>query len=244
MLIRLPFFCFCFLLLAYVLAYAQASFAQSYSIDGNRWYEVEISIFTNQSLGILNLETAERFNTTLTYPNTILELQSASASLAIEFESPDELLPQPFFSRRAEPAPVFGINDNIEVVEAPVNLGPVYSPGTKDFHITNPNVDPFILLTPQFHGFTDLNQKLNRSPRHRLLYHAVWRQPMLTKNQASAIFIRGGDQFGEHSELEGSVTFNFNVNRIDADVNLWRNTFTAATNPTPWLIPHPVFFKR
>ena len=100
--------------------------------------------------------------------------------------------------------------------------------------------DAFVQLPAGESDFRQTNAALQRSPRYRLLFHGLWRQPMPMRDGATALFVSGGQRYGEHFELEGSLRFYFNNarDRIVADADLWLSEFSV--NPDPeqdWRLP-------
>lgn len=59
--------------------------------------------------------------------------------------------------------------------------------------------------------------------------HLAWRQPVMRANGATPIAITGGRQFGDHHELEGTLTIRFNQSRdrVLLDTNLWLARFST-----------------
>ena len=219
---------------------APAAMAQTFSYDGNRWYEIEVSIFSNEGVDTSS-ELVIPDKTPLAYPQPILQLEPAVSSFLLDFdEGQDEIDKAPldaFFPAE------FGLL--AELVEEPLMIGPEPAPAASGFRMRDFRRDPYIALGSDASTFSRYNQRIANSPEHRLLYHAVWRQPVLNRVQATAIFVAGGDQYGLHHELEGSLRFSFNVNRVDVETNLWMAAFSAfpAINAgaTPWKLPAPPF---
>lgn len=201
------------------------AYGQGFSYDGNRWYEIEVSIFTNQGIMGANPELFFPGDIELSYPERILELTPLSAFYAIDFSTMEAAQTLP--GLRAQAA-----------LDSQLFIGPEYRAPNENFQLVDKARDPFIALGSAEHEFTAYNRNLNSSPNHRLLYHAVWRQPVLNKIQSSAILIRGGDRFGAHSELEGSLTISYNINRVDVDAHLWRNAFNISS-VMDWNVPLP-----
>ncbi|MDT8397234.1 MAG: CsiV family protein [Pseudomonadales bacterium] len=198
-----------------------AALAQDFSYDGNRWYEVEVSIFSNAGEDGPNTETTVAENVKLRYPARLRALHPATAAFMIDFENPD-------------------VTDSIPAPSLPI--GPEFSSAANNFRLPDFSRDAFIALGPQFHKFATYNRRLDNAVEHRLLYHATWRQPMLDRSQTSAVFIRGGERYGAHNELEGSLMFSFNVNRVDLEARLWLSTFTPAKrSPALWDLPSQPF---
>jgi len=63
-------------------------------------------------------------------------------------------------------------------------------------------------------------QKLQRSGRTEVLFHNAWRQVISSKNNAKAIIINGGQTFGQHQSLEGSVRLSV-ATYLELQTNLW-----------------------
>lgn len=211
-------------LLAFSLLTApDVSTAQTFSRDGNRWYEVEISIFRQAAMPAEYPEVTVPGQIQPGYPDRIRRLRTPLDALAFDFSADDG----PAFPRQASEAgsnrlavETLSLNPRATVITGPA---PAVTEG--DFKLPDPVSDPFLHIAEHISGFERHNQRLRRSGEHRLLYHAVWRQPVLNRSQAEAVLITGGDRFGEHHELEGSVMLSFNVNRIDVDARLWVATF-------------------
>lgn len=227
----------CLLLFALLpVATAPGAMAQGFSIDGNRWYEIEVSIFSNQGPQRSNeLVIPEKID--LSYQQPLRQLEPAVSSFLIDFDEP------------GDDATDFTAEDqgilSLLQPQAPVMIGPEPRPPESDFRLTDFSRDPFIALGEEEAEFTAYNRDLVRSPDHRLLFHAVWRQPVLNRVQSGAIVVRGGDQYGRHHELEGSLRFSYNINRVDIEARLWLATFSAfpsaAANTPRWQLPDPPF---
>lgn len=208
------------------LAAAPACLGQTFSYDGNRWYEIEVSIFTNSDMDASD-EMVVPEHVTLAYPDPIRQLVPAIRNFLVPFATPD---PDPLVTGTPTPSG-----------EVPL-IGPQLPEGDGDFRVTDFSRDPFIALGEEYARFKDYNADIRRSPEHRLLFHAVWRQPVLNRVQATAILVNGGDRFGEHFELEGSLRFGFNRagDRVDAETNLWFSRFgMAGGQPGRWRLPAP-----
>ena len=219
-------------ILLFALMAKSYSYAQTFSYDGNRWYEIEVSIFTNQSSLSINPELFLPEYVELLYPEPILKLTPALMNYYVDFSTAD--------NNRAENNNIQG---QISLSELPIispEFGPELREPNSDFRLIDKTRDPFIALPEADHQFTRYNRNLNLSPDHRVLFHAVWRQPVLNKIQASAVFIRGGDRYGQHNELEGSLLISYNINRVDVEARLWRNSFNVASN-LDWNVPPQPF---
>jgi hypothetical protein len=203
--------------------------AQTFSYDGNRWYEIEVSIFTNQNASAVNQELFLPEHVELLYPEPILQLTPYLQNYYLD-------------SWQSDATP--GSSDVLieEIIDLP-NFGPELREQNTDFRLIDKDRDPFISLGEEEHEFTRFNRNIDQSPGHRVLFHAVWRQPVLNKIQASAIVVSGGDRYGQHSELEGSLLISYNINRVDVDARLWRNSFNIITDQE-WNVPLSPFIDH
>lgn len=157
------------------------------------------------------------------YPDRIRRLLTPLDALAFDFRTDDEPdFPLEANGSASDPLAFETLSFD---PRAPLTTGPDPAVTEGDFRLPDPVSDPFLDIDDQASGFKQHNQRLSSSGEHRLLYHAVWRQPVLNRSQAEAILITGGDRYGEHHELEGSVMLSFNVNRIEVDARLWVATF-------------------
>ena len=211
---------------ALLLALALPAAAQEFSYDGNRWFEVELIVFTNE--GILpdsELAIPERVEPS--YPRRLRELGRIREAYQVNFDVLDALL---------EPAPAVvsggqAPGASSEAAPEPAETyGPAYSPAApQPWRLPDLRRDPFLALPPEQRQLEEVERRLASAPGHRILYHGAWRQPALSPSQGEAVFVRGGDRYGEHNELEGSVQLSYTGGRVDLAVNLWYVRFMAAT---------------
>ena len=204
-------FCCVVSLLVFV---ALPALAQEPSYDGNRWYDVEVSIFTNEVPGGTRSEFPVAGKLTASYLPRLRELTTRASVLMIDFpeDQPATLLPA---------VPV--------APEVPlITMGPVYSPAVRDaFKLIDVERDSFVDLGNRAAQFNAMNREIEGAPEHRLLWHKVWRQPLAGRAQTSAVFVSGGDMRGEHYELEGSLRVVENGRSAMLDINVWLNEFQA-----------------
>lgn len=218
-----------------------AASAQELSYDGRRWYDVEVSIFTNDVPGGTRSEIPVARKLTATYLPRLRELQTRSSAFLIPF--PEDQAPvEPPLLPAAVPA--------MPEPEAPmVVMGPIYSPAIRDsFKITDFDRDPFVDLDTRASQFGSMNRDIDGAPDHRLLWHKVWRQPIEARGQMPAVFVLGGELRGMHGELEGSLRLVDNAGGAMLDINVWLNEFNAGTGAAPqpaaedaWKIPELAF---
>jgi len=57
-----------------------------------------------------------------------------------------------------------------------------------------------------------------------VLFNETWRQPLFKGNSAPSILILGGEQFGDHFELEGSIKIS-RSRYLHLQTNLWLSNF-------------------
>ncbi|WP_027330930.1 CsiV family protein [Marinimicrobium agarilyticum] len=75
-----------------------------------------------------------------------------------------------------------------------------------------------------------------RSGEYRILFHEAWRQAMVERENSPAILITGGEAFGKHYELEGSVTLT--VSRyLHLYTRLWLTEFEPNFGQPPGAWP-------
>lgn len=161
-----------------------------------RWYQIELLAF---SQNVPN-QAQERWRTdiALAYPPNWQQLKQ-----------PLQLSPKEEATQATETLPDTELADNTE--EA--SLG------------TDLEREAYYLL-PQ--GLRELNNNasaLSRDSRYRVLFHEAWRQPVVDIDNAPSLLIHGGDTFGEHQELEGSVTISV-ARYLHLHTNLWLSEFT------------------
>jgi hypothetical protein len=225
--------------------------------QAERWFQVEVSIFTHENLR----PDAEFWNPepNLNTPGTARRLTELSQVLALSEWA------------MAPASQQFGAPQTAELQEPPAPLpGPPPYNGASTFKLPDLERDAFIMLPPQQSAFTDSNRALERSPSHRLLYHALWRQPVYQTARSIPVLVSGGrllvsapaadtvlDQdfnsgfsqgqslnqdlimsvdegLGEY-ELGGTLRFRFNPagDRVILDANIWlRQPFAGPNDPS------------
>lgn len=182
--------------------------------DGARWYQIEITIFANES----NDVALESWPTTeLGFPRNVQPLDSVLDHLALND-----------WSLLSPPAARAGSDMEADPeLQAPSNEGPE-ALQNGGYRLPDARRDAYVSLPANEHSFTDTNRALNNSPVYRVLYHNAWRQPVVRTAQATPIAILAGRTFGTRHELEGSITIRFNQSqdRVVLDTNLWLSQFT------------------
>ena len=228
------------LLLLASLCLGSASLAQ----DGSRWFQIEVSIFSNESPADRLEERWQADRTLLAYPENLRQLDQLSDLLLLEELKLEELkLPADASPQEEVLAPVAEISPQQITREHILAMGPKplrpAQAGTP-FRFYDLNRDAYLNLPASASDFQQTNQALRRSADHRLLFHGLWRQPVLAQADASPIVISGGLQYGQQHELQGSITirFNDNADRVVIDANLWLAEFRlGAAADDDWKLP-------
>ena len=205
------------------------------SYDGFRWFQIEVSIFSNDYPEYRNAElwTAERLN--LGYPERAMEFKQLADILVLE----DFAQPMPG-NLPVPPQPGIISQQDTDPVELAV--GPFPRVPASGLRLPDQEREAFLLLPPSQSDFQTTNTRLQNSPVNRLLFHGLWRQPVVQARQARPLIIRGGRQYGQHHELEGTLTIRFNANedRVVIDTNLWLTEFASGTaEDQSWELPPP-----
>jgi len=211
------------------LANAQASY------DGFRWFQVELSLFSNEypEYRDAQLWTPDRLD--LAYPPRTREFSSLARFLMVsEFATAA-------VSATLNPMPGAAIEDSQGAeTPPPPEVGPFPRRTGPFLRMPDFARDPYLLLPVSESDFQTTNTRLERSPVNRLLFTGAWRQPVMESARAQALIVRGGRQVGQRHELEGTVTIRFNENedRVVIDANLWLMEFAPPGLGDPaWQLP-------
>lgn len=86
---------------------------------------------------------------------------------------------------------------------------------------------------------TDEHRRLDRAPGYRVLYHKAWRQPGLGTAEAPWVLVQGGETYGDHHELEGSVRLVRN-RYLHIQANLWKTKFGQVLPSSTLTITPPI----
>ncbi len=164
------------------------------------WYQVELIVF--EQADMFGDEQPRR-NVKLYYPENSREL--------IVPDAPTEHL-------KTEPS-ASGINDlpNLDTELSNDIIGP--QPDE-----TPAQELPFIQLDNSLHQLTPDARALDRRDSYRVLYHQAWRQPGTSRRQTPWVLVRGGERYGDHFELEGSVRL-LKSRYLHIETRLWLTRF-------------------
>lgn len=91
---------------------------------------------------------------------------------------------------------------------------------------TDQNSDAFTLLPNSLKKLTNTSKKLQSNPKFRVLFHEAWQQPLSKSAEATSIVISGGNTFGAHHELEGSIQISLS-RYLHINADLWLTQFVA-----------------
>ena len=219
--------------------------------DNRRWFQIEVSIFSNELAADRAEERWDVDGTLLIYPANINELRQLSDLLMIEellisgnFSSIEI---EPENSDTSEPNPTNLLSETERRNELILSKGPLQQSVGSSFQFVDVDRDEFLQLPPYESEFQQTNRSIERSSDHRLLFHGLWRQPVVDLDESKPVFVRGGLAYGQHFELEGSLIlrFNDNENRVVVDADLWLSEFSAVANSNqPWQLPdYPAAIK-
>lgn len=93
---------------------------------------------------------------------------------------------------------------------------------------TDNAVPELVKLPPEARTLNSEVAKLNASGRYRVLFHESWKQNIGAARQAQHLVITGGDTFGNHFELEGSIQLSV-ATYLKLSTNLWLSRFQLLT---------------
>jgi hypothetical protein len=103
---------------------------------------------------------------------------------------------------------------------------------------SEPNKGPD-LLRDAYYFLPDTDKKLlrysnalKRDTRYRVLFHQAWRQFIGDQKKAPALLIYGGNSYGNHHELEGSITISV-AQYLQIQTRLWLSQFELNYGQTP-----------
>jgi len=199
-----------------------AQSAESQIAEEN-WYQVELLIFKRVSTS----EDTQRQelwprNITLSYPPRVQFLTDPNKPVDTKIpEVPDD-----------------DVNRDTLAIQALENTSGQNS--TPMINTTNSEIDfnitdieqPYVYLS-EAHGIIENVSQLTRRRDNKILFHQSWAQPMLAFDEAPAIIIRGGEFFGEHAELEGSITLSIS-RYLHIHTNLWLTDFEPNYGQQPY----------
>jgi hypothetical protein len=212
-----------------------------------RWFQVEVSIFTNENESDRNEEFWLPGSKPLAFPSSMRRLQSLMDILTIDALLPVQDMTPAADTLISQESSLTNLQlqreqEATERAQRIARIGPIPATTASGFRFFNLERDSFIQLPSSQSDFQQTNRVLRQSPEHRLMFHGVWRQPMLDPGEAIPIFVSGGERYGDYQELMGSlgVRFNQNRDRIVVDADLWLSEFsTLPAGENGWQLPLP-----
>jgi hypothetical protein len=211
----------------------------SSALAQERWYQIEVSIFTNESSIDRSEEVWQAERIELTYPENLRRLNLLSDLLRTEnltLATINLAVPEQF-DRQELSAEEIQAEIRAESIAA---VGPSPASERTGFKLFDFAREDFTQLPISESDFQQTNRTLVRSANHRLLFHGLWRQAVVQSAQSQHVYIEGGLTYGEQNELQGSLKVHFNENedRVVIDTNLWLTEFSIIENAgNLWALP-------
>ena len=208
------------------------------ALPQERWFQIEISIFSNESPIDKSEELWQPARQQLAFPEKIRKLDNLIDILTLD--SSNSINQPEVVGRESAVAPrELSPEQREEII---LTTGPKNQTVNHEFRFFDFSRDDFLQLPPSSSDFQQTNRELERSPAHRLLFHGLWRQVVTNSAFAEPIYVEGGLAYGAQHELQGSLTIRFNEgqDRIVVDANLWFSEFSVVENLTEkWELPTP-----
>lgn len=101
------------------------------------------------------------------------------------------------------------------------SIGTNSTPLTSTVDLTK---EPFYLLPAAERQLNAQAKRLENNSRFEVLFHQAWRQVITNKKASKAILINGGQQFGQHQTLEGSIRLSV-ATYLELQTNFWYSQF-------------------
>ena len=216
----------------YSLTFLFGLLISSYSLAQERWFQIELSIFSNENIEDRNAESWLPSDYELNYPKNMRKL-SLLTDLFLSDRNLDDRLSV------TEPASQEEIDEMIKKDQLKT-IRPWIKNSESNFKLFDFSRDDFTQLSPVDSDFQQTNRTLERSSDHRLLYHGLWRQAVRQSSNAVPIYIEGGLRYGDNHELQGSVTIRFNENedRVVIDTHIWLIDYSIVKDSSSeWKLP-------
>lgn len=193
-----------------------------------RWFQIEVSIFSNESINGRSEETWLPGASELGFPDGLSRLKQLNDILLTE-----ELI----LASTDEP---LILTDEESARQLIAGVGPEPATSGPGFRFYDFQRDAFLQLPDSASDFRQTNRALSQSPDHRLLFHGLWRQPVRQAEQSLPLYVSGGETIGAQPELAGSITLRFNENedRVVIDSDIWLSEFNGSTQGSAsWRLP-------
>ena len=197
----------------------------------DRWFQIEATVFTNESRFDLDAEYWLPNQPELSFPESIRRLATVQDKLLI-----GAFLTAEYNSQETTAAP----NEETLRSQRILSMGPEPERVADEFRLFDVLRDEYLDLPARLSDFSQTNRALERSPDHKLLFHGHWRQRVVSADEATSIYIEGSRRRDSLPILNGSLTIRFNdqKDRVVVDANLW--LIEAAGNAersAEWTLP-------
>ena len=197
----------------------------------DRWFQIEATVFTNESKFERDSEYWLPNQPELRFPSNIRRLANIQ----------DYLLIEAFLTAEDRSQEVAALPNNETLREQRIlRMGPEPERKTGEFRLFDLLRDEYLDLPTSLSDFSQTNKALERSPDHKLLFHGHWRQRVVSSHEATSIYIEDLRERNSRPKLNGSLTIRFNEqeDRVVVDANLWLiETASAIDNGTEWRLP-------
>jgi len=235
-------------LLPFILAIALllATTGSAVAQTSQRWFQIEVSVFSNESYVDRDEELWLADRSKFSYPDPMRKLQQLSDLLLTEemlesaiSEAQNSPLVVAETPSAADPEALLAIEREERLAEI-LATGPQAARAEGDFKFYDFLRDPYVQLSAQDSDFQQTNRALERSSENRLLFHGLWRESLADPRDAIPLYVQGGLRYGDQHELQGSITLRFNENRdrIVIDSNLWLTEYSASASlESDWQLP-------
>ena len=221
--------------------------------QGERWYRVELLIFTNEGTAAA---TAEQWNPTpaLAYPGAarfLVDPLQVKTNLAnyraghpdLDVDSiVDEYGRQIIVPRGELTSPL----DQVEAPRTPRPMSPVYAEPVATEAVTTSTVPsvttpglptPYTLLDKTQQEFSGKAAYMQKLGRYQTLLHESWVQPLEVEKRSLPIVLDHSGDSGQWPQLQGSVKL-YLSRYAHLETNLWLNT-DGGYLPRQWNMPAP-----
>ncbi len=180
-----------------------------------RWYQVNVLIFSQNTIKERNPETWPTFPY-IDYKGNTIRL---NADLE---EQPDQPL---LTEEELALLEASGIEVELNDVEIATESG-TDEVRPSDSHLPQ----AFVSLLPEEQYLTPYAEKLERDYRYDILFHETWNHPVLSEEQALPLEIAGGEDFGTIKELSGLVKIHIS-RYLHVETDLYLTEVVASDSP-------------